>query len=79
LFGGYDMEDNYDDVFTIGDVAEYLKISRSSAYQLAKKGELPGRKVGKHWRFHRHSIEQWLIGGFNDQDCYGKHSNMGND
>ncbi|WP_462268704.1 helix-turn-helix domain-containing protein [Desulfobacter sp.] len=29
-------------------------------YKLAQKGEVPGQKVGKHWRFRRDIIDQWL-------------------
>ena len=47
-------------VLTIDDLAEYLKISKSTLYKLAQEGALPGQKVGKHWRFHREAIDQWL-------------------
>ena len=47
-------------VMTIDDLAEYLKISKSTLYKLAQEGALPGQKVGRHWRFHRESVDQWL-------------------
>jgi excisionase family DNA binding protein len=47
-------------VLTIDDLAEYLKISKSTLYKLAQEGALPGQKVGRHWRFHREAIDQWL-------------------
>jgi excisionase family DNA binding protein len=47
-------------VFTIDDLAQYLKISKSTLYKLAQVGTVPGQKVGKHWRFHKDAIDQWL-------------------
>ena len=51
------------DVLTISDLARYLQVSKSSLYKLAKKGKVPGQKVGKHWRFRRETIERWLYRG----------------
>lgn len=48
------------DVLTIDDLAEYLKIAKSTLYKLAQEGKLPGQKVGKHWRFHRDAVDEWL-------------------
>jgi len=38
----------------------YLQLPRSTVYKLAQEGRIPGQKVGRHWRFHRPTIEQWL-------------------
>lgn len=54
------MTVNQDNVLTIEELAVYLKISKSSLYKLAQKGEVPGQKVGKHWRFRRDIIDQWM-------------------
>jgi len=49
-----------DTVLTITELSKYLKISRSTLYKLAQEGKLPAQKVGRHWRFHRGMIDQWL-------------------
>ncbi len=49
-----------DPVMTIGDLAQYLKLSTSTLYKLCAEGKVPGQKVGRHWRFHRESIDAWL-------------------
>jgi len=49
-----------DNIMTIEALAEYLKISRSTLYKLVQDGRLPGRKVGKRWRFHKDAIDEWL-------------------
>lgn len=46
---------------TIEEVADYLQISSSTVYKLARHGVLPGRKVGNNWRFSRAGIEEWLV------------------
>ena len=47
-------------VMTIDELADYLKIAKSSLYKLAQDGKLPAQKVGKHWRFSRDAIDKWL-------------------
>lgn len=51
------------EVMTIDDLATYLQVSKSSLYKLAQGGKVPGKKVGRHWRFHRSAIEAWLKEG----------------
>lgn len=45
---------------TISELAEYLQVSKSSLYKLVQEGRVPGKKVGRHWRFHRDVINAWL-------------------
>lgn len=49
-----------DAVFTIDDLVVYLKLPKSTVYKLAQEGKIPGQKVGRHWRFHRETIDSWL-------------------
>jgi excisionase family DNA binding protein len=51
-----------DQVMTINDLAKHLKLSTSTLYKLCAEGKVPGQKVGRHWRFHRDVIDQWLRG-----------------
>jgi excisionase family DNA binding protein len=60
LFKEECMEAPQSDVMTIEDVANYLRIPLSSAYKLAQEGKIPGQKVGRHWRFHRTTVEKWI-------------------
>jgi excisionase family DNA binding protein len=45
---------------TITELSVYLKISKSTLYKLAQECEVPGQKVGRHWRFDRVAIDRWL-------------------
>lgn len=49
-----------DDILTLKEVAEYLKLAEKTAYRLAAEGKLPGFKVGGSWRFKREDIEHWI-------------------
>ena len=54
------MVDTRPEVMTIHEVSEYLRIPISSLYRLAQSGKIPCQKVGRHWRFHRESLDRWL-------------------
>jgi excisionase family DNA binding protein len=43
------------------EASAWLKIPKSTLYKLSSDGELPAAKVGRHWRFHRDTLERWLL------------------
>ena len=49
-----------DSIMTINELSTYLKVSKSTLYKLAQEKRLPGQKVGRHWRFHKDAIDDWL-------------------
>lgn len=55
------MENTQSDILTVDEAAELLKIPRSSVYKLAQQGKIPSKKVGRHWRFHRQAIVNWVL------------------
>ena len=54
------MDDRPESVLTVDELAKYLKIAKSTLYKLAQEGKIPGQKVGRHWRFHKDAIDEWL-------------------
>lgn len=54
------MTSDLPEIMTIGEAAQYLRISSSSLYKLAQDGRVPCQKVGRHWRFRREAIDRWL-------------------
>jgi excisionase family DNA binding protein len=54
------MENKVPEIMTIGETANYLRISSSSLYKLAQGGRIPCQKVGRHWRFRREALDRWL-------------------
>jgi len=49
-----------DEILTLKEVAEYLKLAEKTTYRLAAEGKLPGFKVGGSWRFKHRDIVQWI-------------------
>lgn len=49
-----------DEILTLKEVADYLKLAEKTAYRLAAEGKLPGFKVGGSWRFKKEDILQWI-------------------
>ena len=43
-------------IMTVGEVSEFLKLSKITIYKLVKKGQLPGFRVGNSWRFRKDKI-----------------------
>ena len=48
-----------DDVMTVREVADYLKVRDRTIYRLVGNGEMPGFKVGGSWRFRKAEIDRW--------------------
>jgi excisionase family DNA binding protein len=51
-----------DEVITAREVADLLRMPTSTVYELAQRGELPARRLGRTWRFLRPRLEQLLAG-----------------
>jgi excisionase family DNA binding protein len=49
-----------DEILTLKELAEYLKLTEKTAYRLAAEGKLPGFKVGGSWRFKVSTIQDWI-------------------
>lgn len=56
------MEGNQrnDEVLTLDEASEFLKLSKSTLYNLARKGEVPACRVGRSWRFVKAGLLRWL-------------------
>lgn len=52
-----------DDLLTAQEAADYLKLKKSTVYEMIKRGEIPSAKIGKQLRIHRAALEALLPGG----------------
>jgi len=48
------------EILTVLEVAHFLRVPKSTVYKLARRGQLPARRIGKHWRFLWKDIEEWV-------------------
>jgi excisionase family DNA binding protein len=49
-----------DDIMTIKELANYLKIAEKSAYRFASEKKIPGFQIGNAWRFSKKEIDAWI-------------------
>lgn len=49
-----------DEIMTVKELAEYLKIAEKTAYRFVAEGKIPGFKVGSSWRFRKKEIDGWI-------------------
>ncbi len=48
-----------DEILTLPEVAQLLKVAEKTVYTMAQKGELPAFKVGGQWRC-RADLDSWI-------------------
>ena len=54
------MKDETGEIFTLKEVASYLKVGKRTVYRLAAANKIPAFKVGGAWRFLRADIDDWI-------------------
>lgn len=47
-----------DEILTVREVAEYLKLSRTTIWRWCNEDKLQAFKVGRSWRIHRSEVEK---------------------
>jgi excisionase family DNA binding protein len=45
---------------SLDELARYLKKPESTLYKLVNRGQLPGHKLGRAWRFDRDEVDRWI-------------------
>ncbi len=49
-----------DEILTVQEVADYLKVSRSTVWRWCNQGRLLAFKAGHGWRVHRDEVERLI-------------------
>jgi excisionase family DNA binding protein len=49
-----------DEILTLPEVAQLLKVAEKTVYTMAQKSQLPAFKVRGQWRFKRVDIDRWI-------------------
>ena len=50
----------FDEIMTVEEVADYLKLKPQTIYKWAQDGLIPAAKLGKEWRFRKSIIDAWI-------------------
>jgi excisionase family DNA binding protein len=56
------LADGPTEVLDVCDIAEIFKCSREKIKRMARRGELPAFKFGKHWYVRKDDLERFLTG-----------------
>jgi excisionase family DNA binding protein len=56
------------EILTMEDAAEFFGVSVKTFIKLLKEEKVPGRKIGREWRFSRQALIEWLAVG--DSQAY---------
>lgn len=49
-----------DEILTLPEVAQLLKVAAKTVYTMAQNKDLPGFKVRGQWRFKRQDLDAWI-------------------
>lgn len=60
------MFKNYDDILTVDDLKEILKIGRNTAYSLVNDGIIRSIRVGKAYRIPKQFLMDYLFSDYNE-------------
>lgn len=55
------------EVLNVEETAELLDVSAWTVRDLAHRGDLPARKIGRAWRFSRQALMEYLANGTSAQ------------
>ncbi len=61
-----------DEILTLAEVAQLLKVADKTVYTMAQRGEVPAFKVRGQWRFKRDDLDQWIEQQKLSQSDHGK-------
>ena len=48
--------------YTVGEVAERLRVNPKTVYRMVRKGTLRGVRIGSLWRIPAETLEEYLTG-----------------
>ena len=48
------------EVLTVEDVCDLLRVHPNTLYKMARQGKIPSFRVGTEWRFRKDAILRWM-------------------
>jgi excisionase family DNA binding protein len=64
------------EILNMQEAADFLRVPLLTVQRQAKAGRLPGRRIGREWRFSRSVLIEWMAAGpdRHDLDRYNRRS-----
>lgn len=53
------------EILTLEEAAEYLRMNPEVLRRHAKKGEIPGKQIGRVWKFSKNLLQKYIEEGYN--------------
>ena len=50
----------FPEVMNLNQLAAYFQLFPQTLYRKVERGEIPGAKIGRQWRFKKTVIDEWL-------------------
>lgn len=54
------FDEKKSEVFTVGDLMEYLSVGRTTAYKLLRSGNIKTLKIGKLYRIPKKAVDDYI-------------------
>lgn len=54
------MFETYSDIIKIEDICQMLKISKNTAYELIRSGQIPARRIGRIYRIRKIDVINFM-------------------
>ena len=51
------------EILNLQEAADYLGVSSKTFQKVLRTGQVPGRKVGREWKFSRQALTDWIGSG----------------
>jgi excisionase family DNA binding protein len=48
------------EILNIQEACTFLRIAKPTLYKYIRSGEIPAFKMGRVWRFHKASLDEWI-------------------
>lgn len=48
------------EVLSFEEACQFLKLAKPTLYNYVRRGDVPAFKMGRVWKFHKDSLDQWL-------------------
>lgn len=71
LIQGTLRQQEYPEVMNVEEVADLLRVSNQTVYNLVRSGRLPATKIGREWRFSRARILEMVAGETSREEAAG--------
>ncbi len=55
------MLEQYDDVISVKELCEILRIGRNRAYELLQTKQIKGFQIGRPWKIPKSAVEEFLM------------------